>query len=77
MLKETNGLGSRVTVLNEDTRRPHAVFGRLSSVLGRLREKATMVVRGWGVERIRVRILVERGEAVSKAETRQPRQACN
>lgn len=64
MLKDTNGLGSRVIVLKDDTRRPQGVYSGPPFEPDELDMYDTIVVRGCGVERINLRTLVEMGESV-------------
>lgn len=64
MLKDTYGLGSRVIVLKEETRSPQGVRIGEPSELEGLDAYDMIVVRGCGVDRIRVRILVEIVEAL-------------
>lgn len=52
-------MGSKVIVLKDDTRSPQGVRVRDTSDPEALDAYDMIVVRGWGVDRIRVRILVE------------------
>lgn len=66
MLKLTKGVGERVMLLNEETRRPVVavvvVVVLWLSLLGeRWREEERIMVRGWGDRRMQLRTEAERG----------------
>lgn len=63
MLKLTKGVGERVMLLNEETRRPVVVFELWLSLGKRWREEERIMVRGCGDRRMQLRTAAERGRS--------------
>lgn len=63
MLKLTNGVGERVMLLNEETRRPVMVVVLWLSLGKRWREEERIMVRGCGDRRMQLRTEAERGRS--------------
>lgn len=63
MLKLTKGVGERVMLLNEETRRPVVVVLLWVSLGGWRREEERIMVRGCGDRRMQLRTEAERGRS--------------